>query len=177
LNLILRSDLDTASLLSAMREAVTSVDREQPLFDIQTMEQRVSSLVSRRRLIMLLVACFAFLAALLAAVGVYGVFTYSLSQRTREMGIRLALGSSRSRLVRLIVAQAARLTGIGSAVGIVAALLSSRLLVAMLVGVKAHDPLSFTLAWTLMSGVALLAGIFPALKAAQTDPISVLHSV
>jgi predicted permease len=176
LNLILRSDVDPVSLANAMREAISAIDREQPLFDIQTMEQRVSSLVSRRRLIMLLVACFAFLASLLAAVGVYGVFTYSLSQRTREMGIRLALGSSRSRLVRLIVVQAARLIGTGSAVGIAAALLSSRLFVAMLVGVKAHDPLSFTLAWTLMSGVALLAGTLPALKAAQTDPISVLHS-
>lgn len=140
------------------------------------MEDRVSSLVARRRLIILLVACFTFLAALLAAVGVYGVFTYSLSQRTREMGIRLALGSSRPRLVRGIVMQAARLIGTGSAVGIAAALLSARLLAGMLVGVKAHDPLSFATAWILMSCAALLASAFPALKAARTNLISVLHS-
>lgn len=176
LRLILRSDLDTVSLANAMREAVTSVDREQPLFDIQTMEQRVSSLVSRRKLIMLLVDCFAFLAAILAAVGVYGVFTYSLSQRTQEMGIRLALGSSRARLVGIIVVQAARLIGTGTAAGIVAALLSARLLAGMLVGVKVNDPVSFTLAWSLMICAALLASTFPALKAARTDLISVLHS-
>ncbi|HXW92049.1 MAG TPA: ABC transporter permease [Terriglobales bacterium] len=176
LKLILRSDLDTVSLANAMRRAATAVDREQPLFDIQTMEQRVSSLVSRRRLMMLLVAAFAFLAVLLAAVGVYGVFTYSLSLRTREMGIRLALGSSPASLVGIIVAQAARLIGTGSAAGLAAALLSARLLAGMLVGVKVHDPLSFTLAWTLMNAAALLASALPALKAARTDPISVLHA-
>lgn len=176
LNLILRSDLDTVSLAKAMREAVISVDSEQPIFDIQTMDDRVSDLLSQRRLIMLLVACFAFLAALLAAVGIYGVFTYSLSQRTREMGIRLALGSSRARLVGSIVLQAARLIGVGSAVGIGAALLTVRLLAGMLVGVQARDPLSFAVACILMSSVALLGSTFPALKVAGTDPISVLHS-
>jgi putative ABC transport system permease protein len=176
LNLILRSDLDPGSLANAMRRAVTSVDREQPIFDIQTMEERVSSVVSQRRLMMLLVACFAFFAALLAAVGVYGVFTYSLSQRRHEMGIRLALGASRARVLRLVSLQALRLILAGSVLGIGAALLLSKVLSSMLVGVTGHDPVSFSAAWLLMTATALLASTFPAAEAARTDLISVLRS-
>jgi hypothetical protein len=176
LDLIMRSALDPGSLANAMRRTVTSVDREQPIFDVQTMEERVSSLVSQRRLIMLLVACFAFLAALLVAVGVYGVFTYSLSQRRQEMGIRLALGASRARVLRLVLLQALRLIFAGSVLGIGAALLLSKLLSSMLVGVTGHDPVSFSAAWLLVTAIALLASIFPAAEAARTDLISLLRS-
>lgn len=176
MDLVLRSSIDPAQLASAMRRAVNAVDREQPLYDIQTMEERVSSLVSQRRLIMVLIACFAFLAVLLSAVGIYGVFMYSVSQRTQEMGIRLALGCSRERLLRLIVLQAAELIFTGSVLGLIAALMSARLLTSMLNGVSPHDPLSFSLAWTLMTFTALLASTFPARNAARTDIISVLHS-
>ena len=140
------------------------------------MDQRVSSQVAQRRLIMLLIACFALLAVILSAVGVYGVFAYSVSQRTQEMGIRLALGASRRRLLGLIIAQAARLIAVGGVLGIVGALLLSRVLTSMLVGVRPHDALSFALAWILMTAVALLASTIPASQAARTDLVSVLHS-
>jgi len=176
IKLVLRTWENPALLANAMRAAVTSLDAQRPLFDIQTMEQRVSDLVARRRLIMLLIACFAILAVVLSAVGVYGVFSYSVSQRAHEMGIRLALGSSRSGVLRLVVKQAARLIGIGGILGLTAALVLSRLLASLLVGVMPHDPLSFSLAWALMTIVALLASAIPASQAASTDLISVLHS-
>jgi ABC-type antimicrobial peptide transport system permease subunit len=159
-----------------MRKAVLAVDPEQPIFDIETMDQRVSDQVAQRRLLMLLIACFALLAVILSAVGVYGVFAYSVSQRTQEMGIRLALGASRRGLLGLIVAEAARLIAIGGILGILTALALSKLLASMLVGVQPHDAVSFSLAWILMTLVALVASTIPASQAARTDLVSVLHS-
>lgn len=175
-DLILRSSIDPAVLASAMRRALIAVDRELPLFDTQTMEERVDNLVARRRLTMLLISCFALLAALLSAVGIYGVFMYSISQRKQEMGIRLAVGSTRGRLVRLIVLQAAQFILTGGVLGLIAAFLSARLLASMLSGVSPHDVLSFSLAWALMTVTALSASIFPARNAARTNLISMLHS-
>jgi predicted permease len=175
-NIALRSTADPSLLANAMRKAVLAVDSQQPLFDIQTMDQRVADQVAQRRLIMLLVACFALLAVILSAVGVYGVFAYSLSQRTQEMGIRLALGASRRRLIGLIVTQAARLIAAGGILGIMGAFLLSRLLTSVLIGIRPHDALSFSLAWVLMTTIALLASIVPASSAARTDLVSVLHS-
>ncbi len=172
----LRSTADPNLLANAARKAVLAVDPQQPLFDIQTMGQRVSNQVAQRRLLMLLIACFALLAVILSAVGVYGVFAYSVSQRTQEMGIRLALGASRRGLVALIVTQAARLIVLGGVLGIVSAFALSKLLAGMLVGVKPHDALSFSLAWILMTIVALVASTIPASHAAHTDLVSVLHS-
>jgi ABC-type antimicrobial peptide transport system permease subunit len=125
---------------------------------------------------MLLICCFALLAVVLSAVGVYGVFAYSVNQRRHEMGIRLALGASRNGLLRLVVMQAARLIVLGGALGAGAALLLSRLLASLLVGVKPHDPMSFWTAWALMTIVALIASSLPAADAARTDLLSVLHS-
>ena len=175
-NIALRSATDPTILANAMRKAALAVDSLQPLFDIQTMDQRVADQVAQRRLLMLLVACFALLAVILSAVGVYGVFAYSLSQRTQEMGIRLALGASRRRLISLIVAQAARLIAAGGTLGIAGAFLLSRLLAGMLVGIRPHDTLSFSLAWVLMTMIALIASMIPASHAARTDLVSVLHA-
>ena len=125
---------------------------------------------------MLLIACFAMLAVVLCAVGVYGVFAYSVTQRMREMGIRLALGASRSGLLRLVVTEAARLIVVGGILGVGAALAMSRLLSSLLVGVTPHDPISFSLAWALMTATALLASTIPAANAARTDLVAVLRS-
>jgi predicted permease len=176
LNIALRTAEDPALLSDALRHAVTTVDSEQPIFDIQTMDQRVSDSIAQRRLVMLLICCFAMLAVVLSAVGVYGVFAYSVNQRRHEMGIRLALGASRNGLLRLIVMQAARLIVMGSMLGAGAALLLSRLLASLLVGVKPYDPVSFWTAWALMTIVALIASTLPAADAARTDLLSVLHS-
>jgi predicted permease len=174
-DLILRTGGDSAALSNAMREAVTSADREQPIFDVESMEERLSDLVAPRKLIMLLIACLAGLAVILATVGVFGVFAYSVSQRTQELGIRLALGASRGGLLRLIVRQAARLILFGGALGIGSALLLSRLLASTLVGITPYDTLSFSLAWGLMTMIALFASMFPAARAARTDLMAVLR--
>jgi len=176
INLLLRSDVEPASLASAMRRAVTATDAEQPLYDVATMEERVADTVAPRRLMMLLTACFALLAVVLSGVGVYGVFAYSMSQRTQEMGIRLALGASRARVLRLVTLQALRLILAGRALGVGAASLLSKWLSSMLVGVTRHDPISFSAAWALMTVIALLASMIPAAQVARTDLISVLHS-
>lgn len=130
MDILLRTDVEPGSLSFAVRKAVTDIAPEQPLFDIQTMEDRISQLVAQRRLTMLLTASFALLALVLAGVGVYGVFTYWVSQRKQEMGIRLALGSSRRGLIHLIVVQAMRLILVGGVVGIAAAWFLDRVLAA-----------------------------------------------
>jgi putative ABC transport system permease protein len=176
LRLVLRTSGNPALLANAMRYAVTAVDSRQPVFDIETMDQRVSDLVGQRRLIMLLIVCFAMLAVVLSAVGVYGVFVYSVTQRAHEMGIRLALGSSRVGVLLLVVTQAARLIVLGGILGLGSALALSKLLASLLVGVTTHDPISFSLSWILMTTVALLASAIPASQASRTNPIAVLHS-
>lgn len=176
LNIVLRTETDPAQLANSVRYAVLDVDRHQPVFNIQTMGQRVADIVAQRKLIMLLTASFAMLAVVLSAVGVYGVFTYSMSQRAHEMGIRLALGSSRAGLIRLVVLQAARLVALGGTLGLIAAFLLSKLLSSQLVGITPHDAVSFTLAWTLMTAIAILASTIPAANAARTNLLSVLHA-
>jgi predicted permease len=175
-NILLRSNTEPASLTTAIRKAVIDTDPTQPLFDVATMESRLSQSLAQRRLIMLLIAAFALLAMILAGVGVYGVFSYWVSQRRHEMAIRLALGSSRSELLRLIVSQAMRLIFAGGAIGVAGAWLLDRLLASMLVGVKVHDPVSLSLSWFLMTLIALVASCVPARNAAHTNVMSVLHS-
>jgi predicted permease len=175
-NILLRSSIEPASLTAALRKAVIDTDPMQPLFDVATMESRLSQSLAQRRLIMLLIAFFAAMAMLLAGVGVYGVFSYWVSQRRQEMAIRLALGSSRAELLRLIVSQAMRLILAGGAIGIAGAYLLDRLLASMLVGVKVHDPVSLSFAWSLMTLIALAGSCVPARNAAHTNVMSVLHS-
>ena len=175
-NILLRSSVEPASLTTAVRKAVLDTDPMQPLFDIATMESRLSRSLAQRRLIMLLIAAFAMLAMILAGVGIYGVFAYWVNQRRQEMGIRLALGASRAQVVRLVSVQALRLILAGSALGIGTAFLLSKWLSSMLVGVTRHDPISFSAAWALMTVIALLASMIPAAQAARTGLISVLRS-
>jgi predicted permease len=173
---VLRIAGNPALLANALRGAVAAVDPEQPVFDIQTMDQRIGDMVAQRRLTMLLIACFAMLAVVLSAVGVYGVFACSVTQRAHELGIRLALGASRGGLLRMVLMQAARLVLLGGVLGLGAAWSLNRLLADLLVGVAPHDALSLGLAWGLMTAVALLAGTLPAADAARIDLISVLHA-
>lgn len=176
LNIVLRTTVEPGSLSSIVRKAVIDVDPQQPVFDIQTMEGRISQLVAQRRLMMLLIASFALLALILAGVGVYGIFTYWVSQRRQEMGIRLALGASRRVLLRLIMMQAMVLVLAGGIAGIAGAWFLDHFLASTLVGVQVHDPITLTLAGTLMTFIALMGSSFPAMSASRTDVVSVLHS-
>lgn len=175
-DILLRTTVEPGSLGSVLRKAVLGVDPDQPLFEVETMEERMSQSVAQQRLIMLMIATFAVLALILAAVGIYGVFAYWVNQRRQEMGIRLALGSSRPELLRMIVMQAMRLIVTGGVMGIAGAWFLDRLLASMLVGVRVHDPLSLSLAWALMTAIAVLGSSLPAMNASRTDLISVLHS-
>jgi ABC-type antimicrobial peptide transport system permease subunit len=174
--IVLRTGGAAASLTGSMRKAVSDTDAAQPLFDVVTMESLVSQSLAMRRLIMLLIAAFAVLAMMLAGVGVYGVFSYWVSQRRKEMAIRLALGSSRSELLRLIVSQAMFLILAGGLMGIAGAWVLDRLLVTMLVGVHVHDPVSLVLAGGLMTLVAVVGSCVPARNASYTNVIAFLHS-
>jgi predicted permease len=175
INLMVRSDADPAPLSNAMRDAVAAVDPDQPLFDVQTMEQRTSAALGRRRLMMLLLLIFAGLALVLSAVGVYGVFSYSVTQRVREIAIRLALGSRRSGVLRLVLAEAAALIIAGGLLGIAGGLFFARLLTSMLAGVSPHDAVSFCMAWLIMTAIGLGASYLPAAHAARLDPNAALH--
>jgi putative ABC transport system permease protein len=175
MKIMLRADGDVALLSRAMRNAVTATDKEQPLFDVQTMEARAQASLGQRRLTTLLLMFFATLAVLLAAVGVYGVFSYSVAQRAHEIAIRLALGSARARVLRLVVAQAVWLVAAGGLIGLAGAFFLSRLLRSMLVGVTAHDAVSLCVAWLVMTAVGTVASYAPAAKASRIDPNALLH--
>jgi len=176
IKMIVRADGNVALLSRAMRNAVTATDQEQPLFDVQTMEARAQASLGQRRMTTLLLMLFAMLAVLLAAVGVYGVFSYSVAQRAHEIAIRLALGSPRTRVLRLVVVEAAWLVAAGGVLGLGGALFLSRLLRNMLVGITAHDAISLCVAWLVMTAVGTVASYAPAAKASRIDPNALLHA-
>src|SRR2546428_3641762 len=143
LTLVVRTAGDPRALEPALREAVRAIDPAQPVFGVQTMEESVSRSLGDRRFSLSLLGAFAALAVVLALVGIYGVMSYSVSQRTREIGIRMALGAARSGVLRLVVAQGARLAALGVAIGIAGAGPLSRVLRSLLFGVSATDPLTY----------------------------------
>jgi predicted permease len=163
-------------LAEPVRQAMHAVDPEQPLFDVATLDQLVGDAVSQRRMVMLLISVFALIGLVLSAVGVYGVFAYSVSRRMQEMGIRLALGASRARVLRLVVGQAARSILVGCALGLAGSFWADRIFLSALVGVSPHDAVSLAGACGLMIVLALLASVIPAAIAANTDPNTVLRA-
>lgn len=166
---------DPAALTSAAQNAVWSVDKNVPLDHIQTMVQVIANSALRRKFTMLLLTIFAGLAMLLAAIGLYGVMAYSVSQRTREIGIRMALGAQRDDVLKLVVKQGMGLAGIGVLLGIAVSLGLTRLIAGLLFGVSATDPLTFVLVALCLAGVALLANYVPARRAAKVDPMVALR--
>jgi putative ABC transport system permease protein len=154
---------------------VAAVDPALPVYDVMTLEERVASAVARPRFNAALLTAFAGAALLLAAIGVYGVLSYSVSSRMREIGVRLALGADANRVVGLVLGEGLRLAAVGASIGLVAALAIARLLRGMLVGVAAPDPLMFLAASALMLIVAGAAALVPARRASAVDPIVVLR--
>lgn len=176
IKMMVRAAGNVALLSRAMRDAVTATDNELPLFDVQTMEARTQASLGQRRLTTLLLIFFALLAVLLAAVGVYGVFSYSVAQRSHEIAIRLALGSARAHVLRLVLGEAGWLFAAGGAIGLAGAFFLSRLLRSMLVGVTTHDAVSLCIAWLMMTVVGAVASYAPAAKASRIDPNALLHA-
>lgn len=173
--LAVRTRVDLASLTTAVRDAVMAVDKEQPLFQIQTMQKVVDDSVAGRRFQMALVALFATIALGLAAIGVYGLMSYSVQQRTHEIGIRMALGRKAGEVLALVVRQGMALAITGVVVGTGGALLLTRFLSSMLYGVGVNDPLTFLSVAALLSGVAALASFIPAWRAMKVDPMVALR--
>ena len=166
---------DPASLSAALRNAVQQVDRDQPVFDVQTMNQVLAKSVATRRFNMLLLGIFSAVALLLAAVGIFGVMNYSVTQRTHEIGIRMALGAQGSDVLKMILGQGMLLTLIGVVVGCGAALILTRVMSGLLYGVSATDPMTFAGVSLILSSVALLACYLPARKAMKVDPMVALR--
>lgn len=174
--LVVRSPLPPESLAGGVRAAIRSVDADLPASDFQTLEDIVDRSVSSRRFTLLLIQAFACTALLLASLGIYGVLSYSVSQRTREVGIRMALGARASRVRRQVVLRTLTLAAIGIAVGWVGALALSRLIASLLYGIEPTDPLTYVAVTALLVGIAALAGYFPARRASKVDPMTVLTS-
>jgi predicted permease len=171
----LRADGDPKSLTQALRREVQSVDPNLPVFGERTMEDVVSASLAQRRFALQVVGGFGVLALLLAGVGVYGVVAYSVSQRTREIGIRLALGASSGAILRWVFKQGMKLTLFGTVVGLVGAFALTRLLRGLLFGVSSADPLTYAGLAALLSAVALLACYIPARRATKVDPMVALR--
>jgi putative ABC transport system permease protein len=171
----LRSDVALSSLTQPLREQVRAVDRDLPVFGERTMAQVASESVSRRRFAMQLVGLFGVLALLLAAVGIYGVIAYSVTQRTREIGIRVALGASRSAILRWVLRQGLILTIAGVGVGLLGALALTRLLRSLLFGVGPTDILTFGVLAIVLTVVAMIACYVPARRATKVDPLVALR--
>ena len=166
---------DPASLTSAAQNAVWSVNKDVPLARVRTMQDVIANSVQRRKFSMLLLSIFAAVAMLLAAIGLYGVMSYSVTQRTHEIGIRMALGARRPDVLALVVKQGMALALAGVAAGAVLALAMTRLIAGMLFGITATDPLTFAGVAALLGTVAFLANYLPARRASKVDPIVALR--
>ena len=172
---LIRTSADPLSLATPVREQVIAIDPDQPLYNLHTMEELIEVSMSGRRLNLVLLALFALTALLLAAVGIYGVVSYSVTQRTHEIGIRIALGAQASDVMKLIVTRGMTPVVFGMAAGIVGALALTRVMSTLLFGVSANDPLTFAAIAALLAVVALMACYIPARRATSLDPMIALR--
>ena len=175
MNLVIRSTLPFETLAPQLRAAVAEVDTTLPIVRLRTMEDVFQDAVQRPRFLAVLLMVFAGLALLLAAVGTYGILSYIVAERRREIGIRMALGADRASVLRLILRQGLTLTGVGLAAGIAASFLVNRTLSSMLFNVRPNDPLTFAGVAGLIAVVAILACLIPARSATRVDPLVVLR--
>jgi predicted permease len=173
--IVVRATGDPAALTETIRAEARRIDKNLPLYDMRTMNALRSEAVATRRFILLIVAAFGALALGLAAIGVYGVMSLIVSERTREVGVRLALGAEPSQLLRMIVGQAARLASIGVAIGVAAALPLAPLLDSQLYGIESFDPATFISVPIALLVIAALAAVVPAMKAMRIDPLAALR--
>jgi predicted permease len=175
LTIFLRGHLDTAAIPDQVRAQVQSLDPTLPVFGAQTLNQTVSESLSQRRFSMEMVALFALTALLLAGLGIYGVISYMVSERTHEIGIRLALGAQKQNIIRMVVGQGLTLAIAGAGAGLIGALIVSQLMAGLLFGVRPTDPIMFGSVALLLVGVALLACYVPARRAIRVDPMIALR--
>ena len=170
----MRSAQDPVSLTSAIRREVQAIDPAQPIAHVRTLNQVIADSLAPRRLSVVLLTVFAGLALVLASVGIYGVMSFLLVQRTHEIGVRMALGAQRADVLRLVIAHAGMLIGAGTALGLVVALLSTSALRSVLYEVSALDLSTFLFVTLVLTVVALLASYIPARRATRADPMIAL---
>ena len=176
MKVMVRAEGDLAALVPAVRREVAAIDPELPVYEVKTMEAAVDESLSRRRFALLLLGLFAAVALALAAVGAYGVMSYGVVQRTKEIGIRMALGAEQHAVLRLVVGDGMRLAAFGIAIGFGLAVGLSRVLRGMLFGVSSFDPIAYAGLTLVLAGVALLASWLPARRAARVDPVIALRA-
>lgn len=175
MTLVVRTDSDPLALASTIKREVQAIDKDQPIADVRTMEQLMSSSIARTRFSAMLLVVFASVALVLAAVGIYGVMAYSVEQRTREIGIRMALGAGRGDVVAMVVRQGMMLAGAGVVIGLGAAWALTRFLASLLYQVSATDTTSFLSIAIALGVVALVASLIPAYRATKVDPMVALR--
>jgi predicted permease len=176
MSLVVRGPGDVASLTPEIRRAVWSVDRDQPILRVATLERLLAASAAERRFALILFEAFALAALVLAAAGIYGVLSGSVAERTREIGVRAALGASRRSILALVLRSGLGLTGLGLLIGLAGAVLATRGIEAMLFGVTRLDPVTYFGVLVLLAGVALLACWIPARRAMGVDPATTLRS-
>lgn len=174
--LVLRTSVDPLSLATSVRNAIWAVDKDQPVANMDSMEHIVADAVARQRFSMLLLAVFAGLALVLAAVGIYGVMSYSVAQQTREIGIRIALGAQRRDVLRMTVKEGLKLVGAGLLIGLISGFVLTRVMASLLFGISATDPVTFGIICVVLLTVAALASYIPALRATTVDPMVALRA-
>jgi predicted permease len=175
MDVVVRSDVPAESLLPAVRRRIHELDPELPLATVRTMDEWVSTSAAQPRLSAALLGLFAAAAVLIAAVGIYGVLAYSVSQRTREIGLRLALGARPEAVTRLVVSEGMRVALLGVALGLAGALALGRLIASLVYAVTPRDPVTFVSVAALLALVALAACALPARRAARVDPLVALR--
>lgn len=175
MSLVVRAASNPAGLAGAIHQAVEGIDRQQPVYGVKTMEQYVSESVTDQRLAVFLLATFGALALILASVGIYGVISYSVSQRTHEIGVRAALGAQRGDILKMVLGQGLWLAALGVVAGIIAALGLTQLIANLLYGVKPADPVAFAVVSPALIAVALLACYIPARRATKVNPTIALR--
>ena len=173
--LVVRTNVEPLSLAGAVRNAIWAVDKDQPVSNLRSMDEIVSEAVARQRFSMLLLGIFAALAMVLAAVGIYGVMSYSIAQRTREIGLRIALGAQKSDVLKMILRQGLRFVAAGLAIGLAASFALTRVMASLLFGISATDPATFVSISLMLIAVALLASYIPAVRAMKIDPMLALR--
>ncbi len=175
MNLIVKSRIEPTSLTSSIRRVLASIDRSQPISSISTMDQLVQDSVGSRRVTLILLGLFSALALVLAGIGIYGVISYSVAQRTQEIGIRMALGARREDVMKMILLQGARIAAAGLTIGMLAAFALTRYLEKLLFSVSPEDPATFAMVALVLALVALLACYIPARRTLRVDPMTALR--
>jgi len=170
-----RTAVDPSAVLRAIPALVQQLDPNLPVEDLKTLDQQVRDNIVMDRVIGILSAAFAILATLLAAIGLYGVLAYTVAQRTREIGLRMALGANAGTVRSMVLWHVGRMTLIGGTLGVLAALAIGRVASSLLFGMGGNDPVVIAVVVALLAGVALAAGYVPALRASQVDPMRALH--